>query len=46
MMRRLIIGFLLACMVLPVIVLGRSPADAVHGLGGPFQGLSGATATR
>lgn len=42
-MRRLVIGFLLACMVLPVIVLGRSPVDETHRLGGGFQGLTGAT---
>lgn len=35
--RRLIIGAMLACLILPVILFGTSPVDAVHGLSGPLN---------
>ncbi len=42
-LRRAVILGMLALFVLPVVVLGISPADRVHGLAGPFSG-TGATA--
>jgi hypothetical protein len=41
--RRAVIFALLALFAAPILVLGISPADRVHGLAGPFSG-SGATA--
>ena len=35
--RRVVIATMLACLLLPVIVFGTSPVDAVHGLSGPLN---------
>lgn len=36
-MRRAVLFGLLALFVAPIIAIGVSPADRVHGLAGPFQ---------
>lgn len=36
--RRAVIFGMLALFALPIVLLGVSPADRVHGLAGPFQG--------
>jgi hypothetical protein len=41
--RRAVVFGLLAMFVLPIVVLGVSPADRVHGLAGPFQGAGANT---
>lgn len=35
--RRIIIATVLACLILPVIIFGRSSVDAVHRLSGPLN---------
>lgn len=40
--RRAVIFGLLALFLAPIVVLGISPADRVHGLAGPFAGAGGA----
>ena len=42
-LRRAVIFGLLALFVAPIVVLGVSPADRVHGLAGPFNGIGGAS---
>ncbi|MCY4180981.1 MAG: hypothetical protein OXC60_20435 [Litoreibacter sp.] len=42
-LRRAVIFGMLALLLAPIVALGISPADRVHGLAGPFQG-SGAAA--
>lgn len=41
-LRRAVIFGILALFIAPILVLGVSPADRVHGLAGPFSGSSGA----
>ncbi len=41
--RRAVVFGLLALFVAPIVVLGVSPADRVHGLAGPFTGSGAAT---
>lgn len=43
--KRIVLGTMLACLVLPVIFLGSSPVDAVHGAGGPLNYAPGSTMT-
>ena len=40
--RRAVIFGLLALFLAPIVVLGISPADRVHGLAGPFSGAGAA----
>ncbi|PTX56545.1 hypothetical protein C8N43_1204 [Litoreibacter ponti] len=40
--RRAVIFGLLALFLAPIVILGVSPADRVHGLAGPFAGAGGA----
>ncbi len=35
--KRIVIATMLACLILPVIIFGTSPVDAVHGLSGPLN---------
>ena len=37
-LRRAVIFGILALFIAPILVLGISPADRVHGLAGPFSG--------
>lgn len=39
--RRIVLGTMLACLILPIIFLGVSPVDIVHGQSPLFQGGTG-----
>ncbi len=40
--RRAVLFGILTMFLAPIVVLGTSPADRVHGLAGPFQGIGAA----
>jgi hypothetical protein len=42
-LRRTVILGMLALFIAPILVLGISPADRVHGLAGPFTGAGANT---
>lgn len=41
--RRAVVFVMLALFIVPIVVLGISPADRVHGLAGPFNGTGATT---